>query len=247
MAINENMFLQKEYYEGHDLLSGKVVSSMKISLSAMQLQQGLIKELGWRNFAVLMAIASFINKENISYPTVEKLTEITGMTKPTVIKAVKELETATIGGEKLIKKTKVLTSEGNTKSLYHFIHTLKDEEIAVTPAEHIATFCKFFEEKYGRPYVPNYGRDTKQIKDNLMAVMPEEDIPLIIEIAVKQYEQWSSNPKYPTPSIGALVTWLGNRAADELARQRKAVVQVEKKIQAAGTAEQLNPLDLLDM
>lgn len=247
MAINENMFLQKEYYEGQDLLSGKVVSSMKISLSALQLQEGLIKELGSRNFAVMMAIASFINKDNISYPTVEKLTEITGMTKPTVIKAVKELETATIGGEKLIKKSKVLTSEGNTKSLYHFIHILKDEEIATTPADHIATFCKFFEEKYGRPYVPNYGRDTKQIKDKLMAVLPEEDIPLIIEIAVKQFEQWSSNPKYPTPSIGALVTWLGNRAADELARQRKAVVQVEKKIQAAETAEQLNPLDLLDM
>lgn len=247
MAINENMFLQKEYYEGQDLLSGKVVSSMKISLSALQLQEGLIKELGSRNFAVMMAIASFINKDNISYPTVEKLTEITGMTKPTVIKAVKELETTTIGGEKLIKKSKVLTSEGNTKSLYHFIHTLKDEEIATTPADHIATFCKFFEEKYGRPYVPNYGRDAKQIKDKLMAVLPEEDIPLIIEIAVKQFEQWSSNPKYPTPTIGALVTWLGNRAADELARQRKAVVQVEKKIQAAETAEQLNPLDLLDI
>lgn len=247
MAVNENMFLQKEFYEGHDLLTGKVVSSMKLSLSALQLQQGLIKEIGSRNFAVLMAIASFINKENISYPTVEKLTEITGMTKPTVIKAVKELEAVTIGGERLIKKSKVLTSEGNTKTLYHFVHSLKESEIAVTPADHIGTFCKHFEEKYGRPYVPNYGRDSKQIKEKLMAVFPEEDIPLIIEIAVKQYEQWSSNPKYPTPTIGALTTWLGNNAANELAKQRKASEKVDSKIQAAETAEQLNPLDLLDM
>lgn len=77
-----------------------------------------------------------------------------------------------------------------------------------------------------------------------MAVLPEEDIPLIIEIAVKQYEQWGSNQVSYTKHWG--VSYMAReRAADELAA--KAVVQVEKKIQAAETAEQLNPLDLLDM
>lgn len=247
MTVEEGMFLQKEYYEGYDLITGDTVISMKLSLSALQIQQGLIKELGYRNFSALLAIASFSNTDNVAFPTLEKLSEITGMTRPTLIKAIKELEQVKIGGERVIRKTKVLTAGGNTKSLYHFVQGTKDEIIPVKPADYIEMFCNFFKEEFGRAYSPNYGRDTKLIKDKLMAVFPEEDLPKIIEIAVKHYSKWSNNPQYPTPTIGALCSWLANKAADEVAAQKKTEQEVAERIAVAEKAEAHNPLEQLNL
>lgn len=246
MAVTDAMYLHKEFTDSYDLITGKSESFMKLSLSALQLQEGLIAELGSRNFTVLIALASFANQNNVSFPTLSQLAEITGISERTVIKAIQELETVKVGGKTLFKKTKVLTDSGNTKSIYTFIQETNATVEKVKPVDYIELFCKTFESQFGRPYVPNYGRDTNIIKNKLMAVFPAEDIPEIIRLSVTKYDKWSSNPQYPTPTIGAL-TWLANKAADELATQRKAEQQMVDRIAVAEKAEAVNPLEQLEL
>lgn len=248
MTVEKSLYLKKEYTESYDVTTGDTVITMRLNLDSEQIRSGLIKEVGSRNFAVLVAIASFVNADNVAFPSIGHLAEITGLTRPTIVKAVKELEQLTIGGEQVIKKTKIVNSSGKVKSLYHFVQGSKAELAeTVKPADYIGLFCKFFEEQFGRPYLPNYGRDTKLVKDKLMTAFSEEDLPQIIEIAVKQYSKWSNNPKYPTPTIGALCTWLANKAADELAEQKKQEKDVADRIAVAERVEQLNPLEQLDL
>lgn len=244
MENTDKLFLHKEYVEKTDLVSGEVKKGMRLILSAEQLQSGLIKEVGSRNFSILLAIASFLNSSHVAYPTIEMLSEITGLSNPTVIKGIKELETVTVGGENIFVKHKVPTVSGNMKSLYLFSQSLEIREKSKTPADYIEVFINKFEEVYGRSYVPNYSRDTKMVKDKLMAAFPEEDLVLIIETAVTDYKQWSSNPAYPTPTIGALCTWLANKAADKVSKIREEEAKFEQRV--AEAASQVNSLDQLD-
>lgn len=73
----------------------------------------------------------------------------------------------------------------------------------------IAHFRKVYEEVYGVPYtVGNYGREGKLMKDKVLA--DHKDIAKeIIETGIKRYSEFSSNPKFPRPSIG-MFSWAVN-------------------------------------
>ena len=253
MKQTERLFLRNEYFEGRDLSTGELVSELSVRLSADQIKDGLISHIGVRNFGVLLVIASHMNKHNLSFPSVELIAETTGLSKPTVVTAIKQLEKIEIGGSKIIQKKKIPSNTGHLKSVYYLIEDgnpffEEDEEVKpATPADYIVTFSEAFERKYGRKYVPNYARDAKMVKDKLMTAFPEDDLKEIVQIAVMDYEEWSSNPKFPTPTIGALCTWLANKAADKLEEQKKQQSAMETRIASAVKAEALNPVEQLDL
>lgn len=246
MAVENKMYLSRLTTDITDLTTNKSVKESLVSLSVDQLQDGLIAEIGARNFSVLLAVASFANEDNQAFPTVDKLAEVVGLSKPTVITAIRELENVRIGGKRIFSKSKVMTSTGNAKSIYNIINEASKASAVNTPVDYIEHFCKIFEEVFERSYVPSYGRDMKILKDKIIPNFPPEDIPEIIEIAVRSYPQWNKNPDYPTPTIIAL-SWLSNRANDLLQKQRKEEQTMLDRIEVAEKAEQYNPLNQLDL
>ena len=61
MAVEKSLYLKKEYTESYDVTTGDTVITMRLNLDSEQIRSGLIKEVGSRNFAVLVAIASFVS------------------------------------------------------------------------------------------------------------------------------------------------------------------------------------------
>ena len=97
------------------------INDVELCISVNQIRQGIIKEVGCRNYSVLLAIASFMDDvKRRSSPNVEDIADITGLSKPTVIKAIHELEEVEIAGKPIIKKAKIPTSTGYAKSIYYF-------------------------------------------------------------------------------------------------------------------------------
>ena len=249
----EPLYLHSEYFEGVDIVTGEHTSATRLVLSSQQLRNGLIKQIGARNFAVLIAIAAHVNKENMAFPSINTIADITGIGRDTVIKSIQELTEIEVGGQHIITKSKVRASTGNLKSIYHFVNdprepVVTEEEVTVTKTAkyYIELFCKHFEETYGFKYMPAWGRDGAMVKNKLMSTYTEDQLEKIIEIAVKDYKKFSNNPAYPTPSISALCSWLANRAAGELAKQEEQEKAFDRKIEYAEKVAELDPTALLD-
>ena len=207
MTVKELMQLKLERHSSLDMVSGKYINTVDLCIAVDQIKAGLIKEIGCRNFSVLLAIGAHLNEQRVAFPNVSAIAEITGLSKPTVIKAIQELEEVEIGGQPIIKKSKLLTSSGNAKSVYHFLGA----EIAETdPKEVIQLFCEYYEETFGVVYNVSWGRDVSMVKTKLISQYKPEQLKEIVRIAVTKYSTFSNSPEYPTPTLGMLCSWLAN-------------------------------------
>ena len=84
---NNKMFsvsIDKEY----DVLKKEFNSTIYLRVYTSLFQAGIVKDLKPTNFTVLLAIASFMDAEGNCYPTQRQIADITGITTPTVNKAV---------------------------------------------------------------------------------------------------------------------------------------------------------------
>lgn len=250
MAVDELMQLSLDSRNRYDVISGKTVSSKDLCLSVEQLQQGLIAHVGCRNFSVLLAIAAHMNENQVAFPDVSKIAEITGLSQPTVIKAIQQLEEITVGGQHIIRKTKLKTTANHTKSIYHFAGaevTPDDPNIELTAKEAIELFCYYFEETYGIAYNVSWGRDTKMVKAKLVDLYSAAQLKEIIRIAVTKYDSFSNSPEYPTPTLGMLCSWLANKAAGVMLQEQQRQKEYQTKVAYAEKASAVDSVALLDM
>ena len=88
--------------------------------------------------------------------------------------------------------------------------------------DYLELFCQVYEETFEVPYVPNYGRDVKLIKDKMISTYSEQDIIYIIETGIRDY----SNPKYKYPTVLMITGWLGNTVIAD----KKAETKIQDKI-----------------
>lgn len=250
MTVEHLMQLKLERRSSLDMVSGKYQTAVDLCVSVDQIKQGLIKEIGCRNFSVLLAIAAHLNEQSVAFPNITVISEITGLSSPTVIKAIQELEAVTVGGQHIIKKSKLKTASGNTKSIYHFVAAeidADDPTIEMTAKEVIDLFCKYFQETYKIAYNVTWGRDVNMVKSKLVDVYPAEQLREIVRIAVTQYSSFNNSPQYPTPTLGMLCTWLANKAAGVLLQEQKRQQEYQSKVAYAEKASSVDSAALLDM
>ncbi|MCW2278753.1 helix-turn-helix domain-containing protein [Heliophilum fasciatum] len=106
------------------------------------------------------------------------------------------------------------------------------DEATAAIAEDLATaqsviryFCQRYRKKYNANYSPNWPRETKLVKKNLMGQYSSEQLRQMVDISVEMYEKWGSLQKFPRPSIAALATWMAEKAL-AVAQQREVRMNI---------------------
>ena len=224
------------------------INDMELCISVNQIRQGIIKEVGCRNYSVLLAIASFMDDvKRRSSPNVEDIADITGLSKPTVIKAIHELEEVEIAGKPIIKKAKIPTSTGYAKSIYYFqSEVIPEKPKDFTARDVINLFCEYYENEYGIAYNVSWGRDVNLVKTKLIPQYSEDQLREIIRIAVTKYSTFSNSPEYPTPTLGMLCSWLANKAAGVMLQEQKKQQEYQNKVAYAEKVAEIDSAAMLD-
>jgi len=110
-----------------------VYQDVFVHFSANQIRAGILKELvpksnagekvGMavaRNFTILMIIASYMNDEGKSFPSMRTITEISGLSRSAIGKAVADLSKVEIAGHKLLTVVKERGYRNVDKNVYYF-------------------------------------------------------------------------------------------------------------------------------
>lgn len=89
-----------------------------ISMGIYSIQNGIIKEIGATEFSVLCVIVAFCDEFNESSVSQRKISEVTGMSLPTVNKAINKLLKVNINGESVLKRKFSNSLERKKYSIY---------------------------------------------------------------------------------------------------------------------------------
>ena len=214
-----NTNIKVELIKQYDVQSGTYQEERNIKLNMKSIQAGLIKTLGATPFAVLVAIISFCDNEGEAFPSQRKLSEITGLSLPTVHKAVKTLLETEVDGVPILSRE--LETLGSRTKFSVYSITPKKAEADVpkkkTSRDYVLKFKDLYEKTFGFNCVVNYGRDCSLVKNKLMANFTEEEVDMIIEKGVTEYKDRWAKDKYPYPSLVMICTWI----ADTLMKEHK--------------------------
>lgn len=110
--------IDKEY----DVMKKEFSSSIYLRVYTSLFKAGIVRDLKPANFTVLLAIASFMDADGNCYPTQRQIAEITGITTPTVNKAVNELLEFKVNGIPII--TREFVQNGQFKNSYYTVNPL---------------------------------------------------------------------------------------------------------------------------
>lgn len=110
--------IDKEY----DVMKQEFNNSIYLRVYTSLFESGIVKDLKPTNFTVLLAIASFMDAEGNCYPTQRQIAEITGISTPTVNKAVNELLEYVVNGKNIISREFV--QQGQFKNSYYTVNPL---------------------------------------------------------------------------------------------------------------------------
>lgn len=212
-----------------------------LSISNKAIQSGLIKRVGQRGFSVLVVLASYMNKNHVSFPSQGKIAELVGMSRPTVTKAINEL--VELGVVSMIEDGRHKHYQVNFTALktLHVKEELDAEtdkdiipEIVFTNSKDVANyFADKYKEVYGSAYTINYGRDLSLIKNKILNNYSDVDIKRAIDIAIENYENQWANANYLRPTIPMLATWLINDALAWDSKQQKDQDELAQRIKDA--------------
>lgn len=214
--------------------SGEDTIRVGIEVTQEFIHKGLIKRLGYRDFSIFTVLVSYMNNDLISFPSLDHVAELTGMSRQTVIKGVKALETKglierTAGGRVNVYKLNYVALN-NKQNEYELeveqdpieepeeIEEIEEPEVEEEPIEFNSPkdvafyFADKYEKQYGHKYMINYGRDLKLIKDKLIPTYSSEELALLIDTAITHYKEKWGNQKYSHPTIPMLASWLSNQA-----------------------------------
>lgn len=243
---NKNSFLKVELIQQYDVVNQVYVEDRSVKIDINALQNGIIKDIGASEFAVLVAIASYTDNHGQAFPSQRLLADITGLSLPTVNKIVNKLLKTEINGVPVLSRDFEQTGSKKKFSVYS-LNTSKTEneksELKVnfqndeseksvvkpkTAKDYAHMFKYLYEEEYGIPYQINYSRELGMIKTKLMQNFTEEQIKEIIDFTIKNYKGSWSKDTYPYPTIPMLCSWLANTVMQVLAKQKEKEEEQQK-------------------
>lgn len=228
---------------------GNTSTEISVGVRTEHIQQGMIKRMGYRGFCILTVLVSYMNKEYISFPSMTRIGELTGLSRQTVSKGITDL--IELG---IIEKTQIdrraeyrINYTSNFTNDPILLETLEKEteevpEVVFTSAKDVAFyFAKKYEKQYGHKYMINYGRDLSLIKNKIMTTYDNNEIIAVIDTAIEKYRDEWANDKYPYPTVPMLATWLGNQAMG-MVKEKKT-----KESKLYDTAKDAKELDESEM
>jgi DNA-binding MarR family transcriptional regulator len=112
--------IDKEFY----INEASKTQSVYLRVYSEMFTRGIVKSLKPTNFTVLLAIASFMDEKGNCFPTQRQIAEITGLTLPTVNKAINELLEFTVDGKPILKREFVQV--GQFKQSYYTVTVTGD-------------------------------------------------------------------------------------------------------------------------
>lgn len=226
--MSNKSVLKVQLLQEYDLTEQRYIEERNVIFNAQALQGGLVSQLGATETAVLLTIASFCDIEGEAFPSQRKLAELTGLSLPTVNKAVARLLETKIDGKPIIARE--LESMGSRRrfSVYSLCTTEEEAVKKRTAKDFAHKFKVLFEEEFGFPYVISYARDLSLIKKKLMVDFTEEQIDQVIEYTIKNYKKKWANSKFPYPTITMLGSWLSTAVMKEIQQEKEKAEEVEK-------------------
>jgi DNA-binding transcriptional regulator GbsR (MarR family) len=120
-----------------DVMKKEFNNSIYLRVYTSLFQAGIVKDLKANKFTVLLAIASFMDAEGNCYPTQRQISEITGMSTPTVNKAINELLDYTVDGKSILKREMV--QQGQFKNSYYTVNPISQIAIFEGQVKEIET------------------------------------------------------------------------------------------------------------
>ncbi|CDQ21717.1 helix-turn-helix domain-containing protein [Halobacillus karajensis] len=117
--MEQKMFsvsIDKEF----DVATKETKSSVYLRLYTSLFQSGIVKELKPTSFTVLLAVASFMDAEGNCYPTQKQISDITGISSPTVNKAINKLLDYKVNGQPILRREMV--QKGQFKNSYYTVN-----------------------------------------------------------------------------------------------------------------------------
>lgn len=236
---NKNSFLQVELIQQYDVLNQSYLEDRSVKIDIPAIQNGIIKQIGASEFAVLCAIASYTDNHGQGFPSQRVLSEITGLSLPTINKLVNKLLRTEINGVPVLAREFDQVGKSKKFSIYS-LNTVKEknttsdlkinfqneEDITLETKEKTAKdyahmFKYLYEKKYKIPYQLNYGRELAMIKTKLMKNFTEKQIIEIIEFTIENYKKIWAKDLYPYPTIPMLCSWLANTVIQTIAKEKE--------------------------
>lgn len=231
-----------------DLGTNEKVESVYLRLYLSAFRSGLVKQLKPTNFTVLMTICSFMNEDGECFPTQEQIAELSGISKPTVNKAINTLLEFEFNGKPLISReivqkgyfknsvykvnpiTQVAIFGGEVENVSTEVSTKTDTDTktGMKAADIIDLFFKTYVETYNSRPSMNYGVVTKLLKNKWVDKYSDEAITKMVVTSVKEYDARWKAPKYQRPTLPAIVSWIGEQALGLSINQEKDFKEVSE-------------------
>ncbi|MGM1023569.1 MAG: helix-turn-helix domain-containing protein, partial [Bacillota bacterium] len=118
MGDNNEMF-SVEVNKSYNVLNQEWQSEIYFKIYLSMFKSGLVRELGSDRFAVLLAIASFMDESGKCYPTQEQIAETLGISRTTANKRINSLLEFRWNGRPIIERQKVrFKAAPNENSVY---------------------------------------------------------------------------------------------------------------------------------
>lgn len=89
--MNDNKYVSIETQSEYDLSSGKSETRIFVKMYVSAVRDGLIADMGAKNWTTLCVIASFMNEKGECYPTQDYIAKGLGVSRQTANKYVKDL------------------------------------------------------------------------------------------------------------------------------------------------------------
>lgn len=237
----DDAVLSVDFKKEYSTLDDEVKSTKRVCISLNAIQDGLIKEVGANRLAILLAIVSHMNEEGKSFPSQERIAQLTGQGRATVQRNLDALCETVFNGQRLL--TKELVGDKRKRTVYTFNQGMitgtdetdeaKFEANVIEPMnsrDFAVFFADLYKETFGQGYTINFGRDLGIIKKKLLPNYDEETLKGIIVVAITMYKDKWANDDYPYPTISMLGSWLANKAfAIYSVEREKALKQIERQ------------------
>ena len=200
--------------------------AIKIIEDAKEFRGGIVKEMGANNYLVLKALVSFMNKDNICYPSISTICDMLGFSANTVTKALKELEGMGYIKKEQIKLPNVKAKHNQYTILTPVEDTTEDENSGSDVERLFAHFKNKFREKFNGDYEAKYGVESDLRHLKKIYELCGYDFEYTCKVIDKHIATYAGKERFELPNIYFLLKY----RLVEMQKKAKEDMKLEEQI-----------------
>lgn len=181
--------------------------AIKIIEDAKEFRGGIVKKMGANNYLVLRALVSFMNKDNICYPSISTICDMLGFSANTVTKALKELEGMGYIKKEQIKLPNVKAKHNQYTILTPVEDTTEDENSGSDVERLFAHFKNKFREKFNGDYKAEYGVESDLRHLEKIYELCDYDFEYTCKVIDKHIATYAGRKGFELPNIYGLLNF----------------------------------------